>query len=114
MMLRASIEETGADYKLDGVIGHGDGGIPHGAILIEFAESAIADDAARLSSARENVRKTLGSEKLVDAAAIVATFNAIDRVADATGTPIDEARLEPSAEMRAQLGIDQFPSAAAS
>ena len=42
---------------------------------------------------------------------IVATFNAIDRVADATGTPIDEERMETTAEMRAQLGIDRFPSA---
>ena len=114
MMLRASIEEAGANYKLDGVIGDGDGGIPHGEILIEFAESAIGDDEGRLSRAREIVLNTLGPDKLVDAAAIVATFNAIDRVADATGTPIDEARLEPSAEMRTQLGIDQFPSAAAS
>ena len=112
-MLRASIEESGADYKLDGVIGEGDGGIPHGELLIEFAAAAIGDDDARLSCARERVLKTLGPEQLVDAAAVVATFNAIDRVADATGTPIDEERLQPSAEMRAQLGIDQFPSATA-
>ena len=40
-MLRASIEHTGADYNLDGVIGDGDGGIPDGKLLIEFAEAAI-------------------------------------------------------------------------
>ena len=49
---------------------------------------------------------------MVDAAGVVATFNAIDRVADATGTPIDEARIETSVELRAELGIDRFPSAA--
>jgi hypothetical protein len=112
-MLRASIEHTGANYNLDGVIGDGDGGIPHGGLLIEFAEAAIVGDDARLSAAREQVLKTLGPESLVDAAGIVATFNAIDRVADATGTPIDEERLEPTAEMREHLGIDRFPSAAA-
>ncbi len=112
-MLRASIEHAGADYNLDGVIGDGDGGIPHGALLIEFAEAVIEGDDARLSSAREQVLKTLGPEALVDAAGIVATFNAIDRVADATGTPIDEERIETTAEMRAQLGIDSFPSATA-
>jgi hypothetical protein len=111
-MLRASIEHTGADYNLDGVIGDGDGGIPQGGLLIEFAEAAIGGDDARLSAAREQVLKTLGPEALVDAACIVATFNAIDRVADATGTPIDEERLEPTAEMREHLGIDRFPSAA--
>ncbi len=112
-MLRESIKHTGADYNLDGVIGDGDGGIPHGGLLIEFAEAAIEGDDARLSTARQQVLKTMGPEALVDAAGIVATFNAIDRVADATGTPIDEERIETTAEMRAQLGIDQFPSTAA-
>ena len=112
-MLRASIEHSGDDYKLDGVIGEGDGGIPHGGLLIEFAEAAIGGDDARLSTARQQILKTLGPEALVDAAGVVATFNAIDRVADATGTPIDEERIEPTAEMRVQLGIDRFPSAAA-
>ena len=43
---------------------------------------------------------------------IVATFNAIDRVADATGIPIDQVRLGPTADLREQLGIDAFPSRA--
>ena len=56
--------------------------------------------------------EALGPSALVDAAAIVATFNAIDRVADSTGIPIDEARLAPTAEFREQLGINDFPSRA--
>ncbi len=52
-MLRASIENTGANYNLDGVIGDGDGGIPHGGLLIEFAEAAIVGDDSRLSAARD-------------------------------------------------------------
>lgn len=110
-MLRGSIEHTGADYDLNGVIGEGDGGIPHGGLLIEFAEAIIGSDDARLSRAREQLLQTLGPAALVDAAGVVATFNAIDRVADATGTPIDEERIESSAEIRVQLGIDRFPSA---
>ncbi len=112
-MLRASIEQTGADYDLNGVIGEGDGGIPNGGLLIEFAEAAIGRDDGRLTGAREQLLQALGSAALVDAAGVVATFNAIDRVADATGTPIDEERMETTAEMRAQLGIDRFPSATA-
>ena len=113
-MLRASIEHTGADYELGGVIGDGDGGIPDGRVLIEFAEAAIGGDDARLNAARGKLLQTLGAAALVDAAGVVATFNAIDRVADATGTPIDEDRIEPTAGMRAELGIDQFPSATTS
>jgi hypothetical protein len=114
MMLRASIQESGAEYGLDGVIGEGDGGIPHGELLIAFAEAAIGDDAVRLASARKKVLDVLGPEKLVDSAAVIATFNAIDRVADATGTPIDAERVEPSADLRSRLGIDRFPSAVTS
>ena len=60
--------------------------------------------------ARSAVRDKMGGEALVDAAAVAATFNAIDRVADATGIPIDEERLEPTAGLRKELGIDAFPS----
>ncbi len=110
-MLRESIRQTGADYDLSGIAGDGDGGIPHGRLLIEFAESVIGDDDARLTTARGRLLQTLGAAALVDAAGVVATFDAIDRVADATGTPVDEARLESAAEIRGELGIDRFPSA---
>ena len=110
-MLRASIEQAGTDYQLDGVMGDGDGGIPHGGKLIEFAEAVIGPDPERLATARGALLQTLGPAALVDAAAVVANFNAIDRVADATGTPVDDARIDTSAPFRAQLGIDRFPSA---
>ena len=110
-MLRASIEQTGADYDLNGIAGDGDGGIPDGRVLIEFAESVIGDDDARLTTARGQLLQTMGAAALVDAAGVVATFDAIDRVADATGTPVEEAQLESAAEIRGELGIDRFPSA---
>jgi len=34
--------------------------------------------------------------------------NAIDRVADATGIPLDPERVAPTADLRAELGIDIF------
>ncbi len=109
-MLRASIEETGTDYQLDGVIGNGDGGIPHGELLTWFAEAVVKGDDAGLTAARGRLMDSLGWEALVDASGIVATFNAIDRVADATGTPIEDERIELTSAIRSQLGIDQFPS----
>tara|TARA_Y100001970_G_scaffold293651_1_gene441958 strand:- start:237 stop:443 length:207 start_codon:yes stop_codon:yes gene_type:complete len=63
-----------------------------------------------LDAARNYVVEAIGSEALVDACGVAATFNAIDRVADATGIPIDEARLEPTADFREFLGINSFPS----
>lgn len=75
-----------------------------------FAEAAIGDDAAELATARTELADALGNEALVDASAIVATFNAIDRVADSTGIPIDEARVAVTEDLREQLGINAFPS----
>ena len=63
---------------------------------------------ARLSKARAALLDTLGSNALVDAAAVVGFFNAIDRVADATGIPLDPERVGQTADFRAQLGIDAF------
>jgi hypothetical protein len=100
------------EIDMKAVIGEadGDGGIPHGALLARFAEAAIGDDATLLATVRSEVAGTLGDAALVDAAGIVATFNAIDRVADSTGIPIDEARLAPTADLREQLGINAFAS----
>ena len=70
----------------------------------------VLDDVDALGAARRDVLDTLGAEALVDACGVAATFNAIDRVADSTGIPIDEARLEPTADFRESLGINAFPS----
>ena len=47
---------------------------------------------------------------VTDSAGVVALFNAIDRVADATGTSLEDAKAEATADFRAPLGIDAFPS----
>jgi alkylhydroperoxidase family enzyme len=88
--------------------GAGDSGIPNATLLIEFAEAVLGTDAARLAAARSKVLEVLGAEALVDAAAVAGFFNAIDRVADATGTPLDEKTLADTAELREELGIDEF------
>ncbi len=112
MLLRASGEQKGRSIDLDTVIGKadGDGGIPGGSLLAGFAEAVVGEDEEALSEARSAVFDALGPAALVDACGVAATFNAIDRVADSTGIPIDEARVEPSADLRERLGIDRFPS----
>ncbi len=76
-----------------------------------FAEAVLGDDDAKLQPARDDLVQAAGPEAFVDAAAVVALFNAIDRVADATGTPLEAVKAEASAEFRAELGIDAFYSA---
>jgi len=83
-------------------------GIPNAGILIEFAEAAVGADSPRLDAARAAVIEAMGGAALSDAAGVAALFNAIDRVADSTGIPLEEEKAELTADMRDQLGINEF------
>ena len=108
-MLRGSSEAKGGNYDLELIIGaSGDGNIPHGGLLVRFAETALGADGAVLAAVRAEIRAGMGDAALVDAAAVVATFNAIDRVADSTGIPIEDNKAESTADFRAALGINAF------
>jgi len=87
------------------------GGVPDGDRLIEFAEAVLADNDEQLLRVRSPLRSSLGDAALVDAAAVVGFFNAIDRVADATGIPLDPERVPQTADFRAALGLDAFAQA---
>ena len=50
----------------------------------------------------------MGGAACADAAGVAALFNAIDRVADATGIPLEAEKAAMTEGMRAQLGIDEF------
>jgi hypothetical protein len=108
-LLRESSAATGEKYDLRVLTGAGgDGNIPHGALLVAFADAVLDGDDGHLAAIRSQIAERLGAVALVDAAAVAATFNAIDRVADATGIPIEEAKAAATAELRATLGIDAF------
>jgi hypothetical protein len=108
-LLRESSKAKGEDYDLSLLTGtQGDGNIPHGALLVAFAEAVLGDDDRCLHEVQAAIRGRMGDAALVDAAAIVATFNAIDRVADATGIPIEDNKAASTADVRAALGINAF------
>jgi hypothetical protein len=108
-LLRESSKAKGEPYDLNLLMGaKGDGNIPHGALLVSFAESVLGNDNQRLAIDRAAILAEMGEAALVDAAAIVATFNAIDRVADATGIPIEDGKAASTADFRAALGINAF------
>jgi hypothetical protein len=108
-LLRESSKTKGENYDLTLLTGtRGDGNIPHGALLVQFAEAVLGSDGERLAAIQSEIRAKMGDAALVDAAAIAATFNAIDRVADATGIPIEDNKAEVTADFRAALGINAF------
>ena len=87
-----------------------DGGIGHGRLLARFAEAVLGEDDAELSAVRDQLRNAMGEAALIDTAAVAALFNAIDRVADATGIPLEDPKAVISADLRAALGINDFES----
>jgi hypothetical protein len=89
-----------------------DAGVPHGRLLVEFAEAVLGEDEAALSRARAALREAIGPAGLADSAGVVGLFNAIDRVADATGIPLEAEKAAGSADFRAALGVDRFDVAA--
>ncbi len=108
-MLRASAQATDTRIDLNAVTRDdvGDGGIPDGRLLTAFVEAVLVDE-QELAAARARVRDALGDAALVDAAAVIANYSALDRVADATGIPLEAAKQSNTVELRDQLGIDRF------
>ena len=47
----------------------------------------------------------------MDAAGVAANFQRMVRIADATGIPVDNMQAELGRNVRAELGIERFPSA---
>jgi alcohol dehydrogenase class IV len=90
----------------------GNGGVPHGRLLVRFAGAVLSEDENVLRRARDALAAALGSPGLVDAAGVVGLFNAIDRVADATGIPLEPEKAAASADFRAALDLDRFAVAA--
>ena len=82
--------------------------MPYGRLLVAFADAVLGEDAGALTRAREALAAALGPAGLVDAAGVVGLFNAIDRVADATGIPLEPEKAAASADFRARLDLDRF------
>lgn len=111
-LLRASGKQAGIEIDTRMIIGEAadpDGGIPHGAALRRFA-TAVIKDHDDLDAARQALLDALGEKRTVQAAAIVADFDAINRVADATGIELDELTAHHDADLIENLGFERMRS----
>ena len=86
-------------------------GIEHGVLFARFAEAAITGTVTQLAAARAVLFRELGNDAVVDAAGVVALFNAINRVADAIGIQFEESKLERTADLREHLALDHMETA---
>jgi hypothetical protein len=76
--------------------------------LLALSEALVGGDEAAIAPARTRVRAELGTERLVDAVAVVSNFERMVRIADATGIALDRPLEEASTELRAELGLDDW------
>ena len=110
MMLRGSSPTEEIDLQA-AVDGNTESGVPQGALLNTFAEAVLGTDDAQLDSTRNALVDVLGPAALVDAAAVIATFMQMDRIADATGVPLDKFAVEATNDFREDIGLHAFGSA---
>jgi len=86
-------------------------GIAGGDELTAYAEAALGDDTDSIAAARDQVRAALGDDATVDAAAVIANFQRMVRIADGTGIPLDQPVLIMSQAIRDELHINDFHGA---
>jgi alkylhydroperoxidase family enzyme len=87
-------------------------GVAHGRELVAFVDAVMQGDDAACDAAREALRGVLTPAAFVDACAVLGAFNSVDRIADATGLPLDDRLAAMSGDVRRELGISRFGSAA--
>ena len=84
--------------------------MPHADLLTRFVDAA-ANSAENLESVRRELVDATDEAFMIDAAAVVAAFEMMTRVADGTGTAHPAARMEVFEPVREQLGLDDYESA---
>ena len=110
-MLGSSATETGRSIDLRAIVdGAVDPGIVAGRELIDLARTCTQTTPDR--TALDAVAVVIGTPAAVDAAAVSANFQIMNRVVDATGLPIGKKRRSDAADMIADLDLDSFPHAA--
>jgi hypothetical protein len=76
-------------------------GVHHGAELTAFTEAVMRGEAA--TAERRRLRALLPEEPFVEVAAVIGSFNAVERIVDATGIPLDDIMLAMSEDVGARL-----------
>ena len=80
-------------------------------ILEQFVAAAVGDDPAVAVEARAMLVDRLGPDWLIDVCAVIANFEMMTRLADATGARLRPEQIEAAASIIDDLGLDAFPSA---
>jgi len=110
-LLRASSKQADGDVDMRVVIGESedpDGGVEQGGVLRRFVVALLKGSDAELEGARRELIQAFGPERAGQAARIVASFDGINRVADATGIRLDAEISGPAGQMIEELRLSEF------
>ncbi len=107
-------EANGLTIDLDGALDAdqiGDVGVPASPELLAFT-NAVELGRADIDETRAALAAVIGDEATTEAAAIIAIFNGLVRVADGTGIQLDDGVFNASIADRESLDINRFAGAA--
>ena len=115
MMLRVSSEAQDETVDLHAITEGTDvaSGVPGETELLGLVEETVLSPGSdTLPQRRSAVADALGEAALVDAAAVIGNFQRMTRIADGTGIPLDDMVVAMTTELREEIGINQYGSAA--
>jgi hypothetical protein len=112
-MLRASAKAVGQPVDAVTAVTGGDveQAVPHGPLLVSFVDAVVGGPGPAAEAARAALAEAATPAAVGEAAAIVANFEMMTRVADATGARVATERLASTEAERAALGVDAYRSA---
>jgi len=74
---------------------------------VRFVDASF-DSADVLAAVRDECVETLGADMTVDAAAVIANFHMMTRIADSTGTPLDAGTEQMTGDLRDALNLNDL------
>ena len=110
-MLSWSGNEHGVEIDLTKIRdAHADTAMPFARELFDFATAATELDDAAITIARDALAKRAGVAVTIDAAAVIANFEMMTRLADSTGARMPEEVVAQRLGAATAMGVDQVVS----
>ena len=109
-MLSWSVEETGQRLNVLPIRGTGeDPLLAGGRQLIDYVTATLGP--GDVTEALQQLKATLGTAAVVDAAAVTGNFEMMNRIADGVGMPVGGGTRKRMAQVIEDLRLDTYPHA---
>jgi hypothetical protein len=108
-MLRGSAKSIGEPVDAAAAVEGAAGTVPYAAELVGFVDAVATG--ADADAPRRDLARAAGQAAVVEAAAVLANFEMMTRVADGTGAATPAGIVSRLAGERARLGLDAFRTA---